>query len=158
MLFFLMLICISVFAKHKKHKKKSTCKSNIVSVLMHRTACYGTCQDYYIHINNDGVVTYTGVRFTPDTGIFTKEIPIDNVKSIFDKLTGFQVDTCLDLYPNKIPDLPGLNFDIVYKNKTKKIYCANFGPYFLKDIAKSIDEIGKKTDNNWKLIPKTTKN
>jgi hypothetical protein len=150
----LMLSTIScALAKKSKQKKipKATV-SNIVSVGIHRTMCFGQCPDYTIDINKDGTATYTGKRFTQDTGIFQKNIGVEKAKGIIDMFVKYRVDTCKDIYENPLPDLPGLNVTIVYKKSKKTIYSAAFGPDFLKEIAAVIDESGTKNDDSWKKI------
>lgn len=151
-----IICCFSASAtnKHKKTKKKQQLPANtIIAISMRRTACYGHCPDYSIDINRNGTVTYTGRVAVPDTGTFTKNIGEKKAREVLDMFTEFHVDTCMDLYPNRIPDLPGINYDIKYADKTKKIYCANWGPAFLKKLAAAVDAAGNKTDNNgWKKV------
>lgn len=146
-----LILTFTAISKQNKHKKKQPQTGGIISVSMRRTTCFGRCPDYNIEINKDGIVTYTAIRFTPDTGIFTHSIGKSRAKEILDQFTAYKVDTCKDLYENRIPDLPGIKYEIKYADKTKKISCANWGPYFLKELADSVDAAGRKTDNNgWK--------
>jgi hypothetical protein len=62
----------------------------------------------------------------------------------------YRIDTCREMYENRIPDLPGLNFIIKYKKGKQKIYSAGFGPEFLAEIAAAMDEAGIKKDKTWK--------
>lgn len=135
----------------KKKKKVKQSATEIISVKMHRTACFGSCPDYTIEINKDGNVVFTGFRFTDDTGVFKKNIGVAKSKEIIAQFVAYRADTCQELYENRIPDLPGLNFEIKYPAKTKKIFCANFGPGFLKELADAMDAAGKKDDSKgWK--------
>lgn len=150
-----ILLVAPAFAKHKKTKKTRNPKSGIVSVTMRRTACFGRCPDYTIEINKNGMVTYTGLRFTPDTGIFQKKVTADQAMSVINQLTLNKVDTCRNLYENRIPDLPGIIYMVKYQDSTKRISNANWGPVFLKTIADDMDKIGKKTAENdaeWKKV------
>jgi hypothetical protein len=136
-------------------KKKKQSANEVVSVTMHRTICFGRCPDYTIEMNKDGNTIYTAKRFNSDTGIFKKNIGSKKVAEIFSQFATYRVDTCAEMYDNRIPDLPGLNFTIKYKNRTQKIFNANFGPYFLKEIAAAIDAAGKKADAADKTWKKT---
>jgi hypothetical protein len=138
--------------KSKQKKKQKATTSNIVSVGLHRTMCYGQCPDYIIDINKNGTATYTGNRFTLDTGIFQKNIGVEKAKGIIDMFVKYKVDTCKEMYDNPLPDLPGLNITINYKNTKKTIYSASFGPDFLREIAEVMDEAGLKKDDSWKKI------
>ena len=150
-----ILLALPGFAKKGKHSKRMpiVSKKGIQSVTMHRTACFGRCPDYMVTINTDGMATYTGIRFTKDTGIFTKNIGKKAAMEIINGLADNKVDTCRNLYENRIPDLPGIRYTIVYKDSTKNISNANWGPTFLKLTADAIDHAGKKGDDNnsgWK--------
>lgn len=147
-----LAICVPGFSKHKKSKKKKQLAANeIQSVTIHRTTCFGRCPDYFIELKRDGTVTYTGIRFTEDTGIFQKNIG-NAAAMVLNDLASYKPDTCQDQYVNRIPDLPGLIYIIKYGNKTKTIHTAQFGPVFLQRMAEKIDEAGKKTDNTWKKV------
>ncbi len=146
-----VLICAPVFAKHQKRKKKKKqSQTAITSVAMHRTPCYGRCPDYSIKISSNGEVVYTGMRFVEDSGVYTKNIGTEKAMEIINQFITNRVDTCKDLYSNRIPDLPGIVMTIVYNGKTKEIRNAHFGPPYLKGLATSMDEVGKQHDNSWK--------
>ncbi len=138
------------FAGIAKNKKKQQKPNEILSVGMHRTVCFGRCPDYKIEIDNEGMATYTAIRFNDDTGIFKKNIGKKKAKEIIDMFVQYRVDTCKEMYENRIPDLPGLNITINYRKGKKTIYNAGFGPAFLGEIAGTIDEAGIKKDNTWK--------
>lgn len=146
-----ILFCGIAFAKHK-HKKKQQASGNIISVSIRHTACYGRCPDYTIEINKDGSVIYTGARFVPDTGIFKKNIGMEKAIGIINQFNTYRVDTCKDIYRSRIADLPGLVVTVKYNDSTKMIRDANSGPDYLKQLADTIDDIGKKTDNGWTKI------
>ena len=149
-LWLLTAFCVSAAPTAKK--KKPAAKSNeITSVMMYRTVCYGRCPEYSIEINKDGMATYTGMRFAPDTGIFKKSIGKAKAKEIINMFIANRADTCREMYENRIPDVPGLTITIKYPKKTKKIFSANFGPGFLLEIAEAMDAAAKKTDKKgWK--------
>jgi hypothetical protein len=146
--------CFTAAAKMQKHKKKQLLPANnIISVSMRHTACYGHCPDYTIEINKNGTVTYTGRSSVQDTGVFTKKISEKKAAEVLETFSRYRVDTCKELYENRIPDLSGINYEIKYPDKLKKIYCANWGPAFLKQLAQTVDSAGNKTDNaGWKKI------
>lgn len=151
--FLLLLLAVPATARMTKQKSKNAGIKEIKSVTMHRTACYGKCPDYKIQISKEGMVTYTGIRFTDDTGVYQKLIGEDRAKEVINMYYTYQADTCQEQYENMIPDLPGMNFVIDYGTSKKEIHSANFGPAFLKKIGAAMDETGRKTDpTNWKKI------
>ena len=146
-----ILISGAAFAKHK-HKKKKQKTGNIISVTMRRTACYGRCPDYTIEINNDGSAIYTGRRFVTDSGTFIKNIGVAKAMEVIDQFNAYKVDTCKNVYYNRISDLPGLIITVKYTDSTKTIRNAHFGPNYLQQLATAMDEAGKKTDDTWKKV------
>jgi len=148
----LLIAGFSIFAKNSKHKKKAAQDNGITSVEIYRTVCFGRCPEYKIEINKDGMATYTGMRFSQDTGIFKKSIGKAKANEIIDMFIENKADTCREMYDNRIPDLPGLIVTINYPNRKKVIHSANFGPPFLSRIAEAMDAVGKKTDNSWKKV------
>ncbi len=147
-----LLIGVSVYAKHHKRKKQKQVATLITSVTMLRTPCYGRCPNYEITLDKDGNAVYTGLRFTPDTGTFTKNIGAEKAKEIFDQFRTYRVDTCQDMYRNRSSDLPGILLTIKYQDSTKNIRNAQMGPYFLKALATAIDDAAKKTDDGWTKV------
>lgn len=135
-----------------KAKKKSKSSKSLTSVGFHRTVCFGKCPEYKIEMDRSGNVTYTGLRFADDTGIFKKNIGKAKAKAIFDLCDKYRIDTCREMYENQIPDVPGLNFTLKWSKKKKTIFNAGFGPQFLEEIAAEMDAVGKRTDNTWKKV------
>lgn len=147
----ILMVCLapSVMAMQKKKKKTL----DIQSVAIHHTVCFGQCPDYSIEITKEGVATYTAIRFNKDTGIFRKNIGKEKAAAIIGMCRKYRIDTCSEMYENRIPDLSGLIFTITYeKNRKQHIHSANFGPLFLREIAAEIDEAGKREDNSWEKI------
>jgi hypothetical protein len=149
LLFVVILIAAAqiAFARHKK----VIAKNDLISVTMHRTACFGRCPDYEVKVNRDGLVTYTGYMFVKDSGTYEKNIGAYAVKQTLVMCKTYRVDTCQDVYNNMVPDLPGLYITLQYKSVTKKIINASFGPGFLREIANSMDALSK-VDKTWEHV------
>ena len=146
-----ILVCFTATAR-TKHKKKSKSKaSEIVSIQVYRTGCFGRCPTYSVDINRNGIATYTAIQFNTDSGVFVKNIGTGKAAQVLDEAASYHLDTCKEMYPNQIPDLPNINFEIAYTGRTKKIYSAKYGPLFLQKLCKTIEDAGKKTDDTgWK--------
>ena len=137
-------------ASPRRHSRKHKNETNIISVTMQRTGCYGRCEVYSVELTNNGIAYYNGIKFTKDTGLYRKDIGKEKTMKIISELELFCADTCKERYTNRIADLPGILYTIVYKTKTIHISNAHFGPYFLKDIATHIDDAAQKTnDEGW---------
>lgn len=150
----LVLITLAPLISWSVKKKKLAVNSAISSVSMRRTACFGRCPEYKIDISKTGEVTYTGIRNVKDTGVYKKNIGYIKAMQIIGALNTAKVDTCRNLYDNRIPDLPGIIYTISYKDSTKRISNAEWGPQFLKETAEAIDAIGKPApgDKTWRKV------
>jgi len=148
-----LFIAASVAVFAKAGRKKKTSGNDIVSIQVHRTACFGRCPEYKIEINSNGNTTYRAIRFNEDSGTYRKSIGTTKAMTVLNEFKKYHVDTCSAMYENRIPDVPGIIYIIKYKNgKTQTIHNAHFGPQFLRDLAQLMDEAGKKTDNSWKKL------
>jgi hypothetical protein len=146
LLFFAFSFSFVVFAKKHKHRYSPPPALDIVSITMNRTQCHGSCPVYQIVIDNKGIVTFTGIRYTADSGAFRKNIGT-KAFNIFRLFYSYRVDTCGSYIFKHPADLPGLNFSIHFRDSTKFIRHADLGPAWLSALADSIDAIGLKRDN-----------
>ncbi len=147
-----LFLFVPAFAKHTRTKGKKVVKSEIRSVTVRHTGCFGRCPDYKVEISNDGIATYTGTRYVADSGVFKKLIGVPVATRILKLVSTYRLDTCSNRYENRVPDLPGLFYTIKFRDSTKNIVSAEWGPSFLKAIADSIESVGKKTDKSWKKV------
>ena len=93
----LMISCLAM-AKQHKHKKAKAKDAKIESVTMQRTGCYGRCPSYILEIDKSGIATYTGIRFTEDSGVFGKKLSQDKINELFNQIIAGKIDTCQDRY------------------------------------------------------------
>jgi hypothetical protein len=126
--------------------------SDITSIRMSRTACFGKCPEYTLTLSLDGKATYQGRRFTKYQGTYEKQFESTQVYNLFKEFERYKVDTCKDKY-EAIPDMAGMDYELVYRSKDdeKVIKNANspMAPKFLKGLA---DEMDKQfpIDGSWK--------
>ena len=142
-----LVVFLPVIAKHKKSKKKKEAANPITYVKIFRTGCFGQCPTYMVQIDADGTATYSAIRFNDDTGIFKKNIGKAKAMEVLNEVNSYRPDTCKDEYDNRVPDVPGLNIQIKYTDKTKNILNAKYGPGYLQLLGNHIDAAGKKSDN-----------
>ena len=154
---FIVLIASLFFTACTAQKKtgesevKIPIPSDIQYLKMHRSACFGRCPTYSIEVYKNGLVRFTGIKFTQPIGIYEKNMGSVKVQNLFSEFSVKKVDTCKDVYDLHIADLPGIYYTFEYPNKTKKINNAHFGPQFLKDLANEVDSIGQ-VNGTWKKI------
>lgn len=159
----LALVFTTACANQKKGTKKgtrttttaaATAQSNITSVRMHRTVCFGKCPEYILTVNSDGKATYEGKHFATYPGTYEKQFDAKKVQALFSEFNRYRADTCKDEYET-IPDIAGMHYEITYKGKDdeQKIRNANspMAPRFLKGLADDMDKQFP-IDGSWKKI------
>ncbi len=139
-------------ARHKKQKKEKASAYQPVSVQIAYGPCFGRCPMYMIELDQNGLVTFTGIRNTEDSGSFTRQIEPAEALRILKLVETYRMDTCQDRYRVRIPDIQTYGYRIVYPKKDEKsIQNASFGPVYLKELAAELDQIGqKKKFGDWK--------
>jgi hypothetical protein len=155
---FLLLALSAVAAyttTHKKKKKKinpiqsTTNKTKIKSVLMGRSACFGTCPSYTLEIFETGLIRYNGKSYVDKMGIYEKKISPNEAIQFITEFNAIQPDTLHYLYETKIADLPGIYYFISYQDSVKRILNADAGPRILYDWSKKFDSFAH-FDASWK--------
>jgi hypothetical protein len=148
----LLGVIFSVEAKTIRKKVHPTVKQSPIQRLsLRHTTCFGRCPDINIEINKDGLVQYTGLRFVKDSGLYQKKFSIDAVQALLRRFNDSRVDTCRKEYFNRIPDVAGMIFTITYADSVKKIYNAQFGPIWLRQLANGVDSFAV-IDKTWTKI------
>jgi hypothetical protein len=150
-LFFIIVSVLVQLPVFVQASRKLSRKPTISAVAVHHTVCFGRCPEYKVTVRKDGMVSYLGMRFSADSGIYTKQIGKKAATEIIDMVAKKRVDTCRGIYDNPIPDLPGLNFSVSRGKNVQRISNANYGPEFLKDAIQAIDALGT-PDGSWKRI------
>ncbi|MCS7086775.1 MAG: DUF6438 domain-containing protein [Bacteroidia bacterium] len=94
-----------------------------------KTPCYGQCPVYELNVHADGTVVYNAVRFTEQTGTFTKTLSaarLQELKNAVRQSPFFSWDT---LYDNAgISDLPSTIVEISLDGRRKKVVNRHKGP------------------------------
>ncbi len=136
---------------------------NVSYVRMERTPCFGRCASYAVEVNKDGMVTYTGILFVKDSGVYQKNIGTAKAEELLSKFNAYRVDTVQNDYDVRTSDIPGINYSFGFGEQSiKKVRNAHFGPAFLKELAREVDMLVKKNDefvidNSWKKVSSSPK-
>lgn len=144
---------------HKKKKKKKTVsqKATIVndtkikSVLMGRSACFGTCPSYTIEVFENGTLIYNGKSYVDQKGFYEKKINPNDAIQFIQQFNRLQPDTLHYMYETKIADLPGIYYFIQYPDSVKHVINADAGPRILYDWSVKFDEFAK-FDKTWTKV------
>ncbi|MCC6186927.1 MAG: hypothetical protein IT256_07230 [Chitinophagaceae bacterium] len=131
-----------------KQKDESVNTTNIKSVLMGRSACFGKCPTYSIEVFENGLIRYTGKDFVAKIGNYEKMIPAVNAIGFLKEFNTLQPDTLHYMYETKIADLPGIYYFITYPDSVKRVINADAGPRILRDWALKFDSLSK-VDDIW---------
>lgn len=139
-------------AIRKKGKPvKAAGTAGISSISMGRGACFGRCPTYTLIVNSDGRAQYKGRMFTERIGVYEKTFPAQKAAALMQTFVQYRVDTCAANYEQPVADLPGIFYKITRNGKVQEIGNAHFGPRFLKDLARQMDEQFP-IDASWKKI------
>ncbi len=124
----------------------------ITYVRMERTPCFGRCPHYALELYDNGMARYSGYRFTDHQGVYEIGIGQMQANNLLTKLAAYRPDTCQSDYEVLISDIPGVNYRIEFSNQeVKEIRNGHFGPAFLVEFAKSLDDV-LQVDDSWRII------
>ncbi len=102
----------------------ASAKMKDLYVQIRRTPCYGRCPIDRVEAFGDGRVRYTGERFVPRLGIYTRrltEVELNKLETLLREGAFEKYDT---LYDNPgISDLPSLIFTYRMEGREKRITC-----------------------------------
>lgn len=154
----LLTLCTVALAMHKKKKRVRQSAAiaavnlgGIKSVLMGRSACFGTCPAYSIEIFETGKVRYVGKSHVEHVGTYEKTISKNDAVNFLNEFASIRPDTMQYLYKQRIADLPGFYYFITYADSVKKIVNAEEGPEILRDWALRFDRYNV-VDDSWRKI------
>lgn len=122
-----------------KSSKENTNSEIVHSVSLQRTPCYGTCPQYTIELNREGVISYSGQRFTDKIGKWELTVPPDSLVDLFaflDRCDWSQYDS---IYPSPYSDLPSVILKLNLNQYVKSITLAGEHPAQLDSIVQYID-------------------
>jgi hypothetical protein len=135
-------------------------QSDIKSVKLERTVCYGRCPSYSVEIYSDGKVIYEGYEFVSVRGKHVYSIPRDSVKFLFrfvQQVNFFSLndeyvtvkhvrtkpDGTTDTLITMVTDLPTQYVTVKLGNGSKRVKDYYGGPPELRDLEVIIDRIAK---------------
>src|SRR5699024_3335227 len=120
----------------------------IKSVLMKRTACFGTCQVYKVKFKLDGTAIYNGIRYVVKKGKYKGKFGSYNYGKLISFINKIECEDFNKEYRVKTTDLPGVAIIITYKSGSeKKVYSYGSGaPIGFWALTKVIDAIRNEID------------
>jgi hypothetical protein len=101
-----------------------TARKRDLYVQIARTPCYGRCPIDKVEAYGDGKVRYTGERFVPRLGTYTRQLTPDEMKKLEQMLRESAFEKYDTLYDNPgISDLPSLVLMYQLDGKSQRITC-----------------------------------
>lgn len=128
--------------------------SEITTITLERTSCFGLCPVYQLTIHRSGKVEYEGKAHVWEEGQRTGRISGKNFETLAKKIDEINFFNLKDRYDGKNPDgsgvtvtdLPTTRTSITRGNRTKTVENYFRGPKGLKELEDLIDELTKSAE------------
>lgn len=104
-----------------------------------RTACFGQCPIYKIHVYESGYATYEGINFVDRIGKYNQYIDPSIVRYIREEADKLGFFSLQDQYKNDASDFPAMITFIRSGNRKKLVRNESMGPQALTDLQKTIE-------------------
>jgi hypothetical protein len=95
--------------------------SDISSIKLERTACFGTCPVYSVTIFRDGRARYNGIEFVKEKGVRTKTISTGEFKRLAAKVDEIGFFKLKPAYRANITDLPTTIVTVIRGTESKRV-------------------------------------
>ncbi len=86
-----------------------------------RTACYGTCPTYIIKVYKSGYVTYEGIRFVKNEGMFHAKVNEDVLDLLLSKAKDVNYSKFENEFNEGITDIPSTITQVRLDGKVKQV-------------------------------------
>jgi hypothetical protein len=143
--FFLLAAFLAMSAC--KSTEESSRKSEKVKIgddfhlTFEKTACYGRCPTYKVEVFRDGKVSFEGIRFVDNVGMFEKKISRKKVKALIATLRQANFWELEDEYDSNISDLPSVITTCVQNGQEKTVKARFNIPDDVVEMNDRIEEI-----------------
>ncbi len=123
----------------------------ITTIVLERTACFGTCPVYTLTVHSSGVVEFDGKSHVKAIGLQTGKISAQSFAQLVKKIEGIDFFNLRDRYDGKNPDgsgstvtdLPTRKTTVTRGDQTKTVEDYFRGPPGLVELELLIDEVTK---------------
>jgi len=115
---------------------------------MNTTPCFGACPEYDITIKGDGTATYVGKRHAPRAGEYTKQLPVEETRALFDAFAAVDFFAFEEKYTSNISDLSTTFISFSHNGQSKKIEDYYGAPDELDKLENRVEAIAK--SEGWK--------
>src|ERR1700722_1676274 len=91
------------------------------SVVLQRTACFGTCPVYTVTIHGSGLIEYVGPYNVDTLGSRSARIESDEVRNLVQAFNAVNFLRMRDRYSERCTDMPTAIIEISFDGKTKQV-------------------------------------
>jgi hypothetical protein len=129
-------------------------ESEITTITLERTPCFGACPVYKLTVHRSGQVEYEGKDHVRQKGSRTGRISTEDFDKLAKKIGEINFFSLQDRYDGKNPDgsgvtvtdLPTRKTSVTWGNRNKTVENYFRGPKGLKELEDLIDELTKSAD------------
>ena len=141
---FLVVFCISILSLF------SSCGTSLETVglselrkdiEMRKGPCYGRCPVYTLRIYENGIVTYTGERYTDRLGVYIKKLSQEEYFAILDSFQRINLWQYDDVYKGEIPDAQTVSITYFEEGDIKSITGKDGRPLEIQDLESLLSTI-----------------
>lgn len=124
-------------------------QGKITAITIEKTPCFGMCPWYYLTIESNGNVTYTGKKDAVFDGVMPGKLSKAEVSKLFTKYQSRPYWKLPSSYKSQVADLSKTHILIKSGTKTKTVKNANEGPDWLKNLIQDIDNLQRDKKIVW---------
>jgi hypothetical protein len=111
------------------------------SIVMEKTACYGTCPVYRISLSGSGKAIYEGKKYVEKTGKFEKQLSAQQTQKIFSTFEASNFTDFRSEYTEPVTDLPTTYLTFSHRGFSKTVKDYYNAPAELKKLEKLVEEV-----------------
>lgn len=140
-----VLCLVLVFASIGCGSKKVLVTEDF-KIAMKKGGCFGSCPVYTISVDQNGLATFNGERFTEKFGVHTLQLDkreFDDLANAFASADLMQYD---DFYESPIPDMPSITIDYVNNGTSKTIRGKGERPQPVIDLQRKLEDLANRED------------
>jgi len=116
--------------------------------------CYGKCPVYALTVYTNGIVAYEGKQFTNREGVFVTKLSDAELRTLKSDLQAAKLNTFLDGYRSKVPDLQTVTITYYSTDYTKTIVGKDSRPEPVMKIQSSLEALEQLP--NWQPLESST--
>ncbi len=156
-----LLACISYFVfsnmsgcRTLRELSENDLNKMVTVIEMSKSPCYGRCPVFNLTIYEGGLTSYRGVRYTPRTGLWVKQLDKTTYESLlqeFRKTNLWQFD---NVYRGEYYDAPTVSITYYEEGDVKTIVGKDGRPYHVLALEALLDDVARL--DGWKQIGGST--